>query len=369
MDWRWPAAGVVLAFHLIFVGWLLLKPGGDSALLWFDDISVAVGAFLAGAFSLLAVRRYWGSQTGLAWSFIALGLFLFSFGDGSWAFQEIALGIEVPFPSISDVGYLGAYPAVFLGLLLMPQAPARGMQRAKLTLDVLIGMVAVAVISWNFAVAPLLAEGEGSALADVIGVSYPLADLAIIFAVLVLIARATTVSSTAYLFVLGAAFAATAFSDSLYTYLTQVGDYSTGSYIDIGWLTGYNLVTLSALLCIGPQRRPDARPTESQTASFWRSAALYAGVVPLGALVLLDGETLLTAGVLCVVALMFTRQLLTIHENIALNRQLAELTVDLEVRVKEQMLQLLRSRSGPAARQPGDAATTGSPVGAETPSP
>ena len=369
MDWRWPAAGAIVAFQLIFVGWLLLKPGGDSALLWFDDISVAVGAFLAGVMSLFAVRRYWGSQTGLAWAFIALGLFLFSFGDGSWAFQEIALGIEVPFPSVSDIGYLGAYPAVFLGLLLMPQAPATGMRRTKLALDVIIGMVAVTVISWNFVVSPLLTEGQGSTLADAIGVAYPLADLAIIFAILVLIARASPGSSTAYLFVLGAAFAATALSDSLYTYLTQVGDYATGSYIDIGWLAGYNLVTLSALLCIGPRRAPAARPRESQTASFWQSLSLYASVLPLGVLLLLERETLLTAGVLCVVALMFSRQLMAIHENIALNRQLAELTVDLEVRVKEQMLQLLRSRSGPAAREVGDAATSGSPVGAETPAP
>ena len=204
-DWRWPVAASIVAFQLLFVGWLVTKPGGDAVLLWFDDISVAAAPFLAGVMSLVAARRYWGSQTGVAWGFIALGLFLFAFGDGTWAVQEIALDIEVPFPSVSDIGYLGAYPSVFVGLLLMPLAPATGMRRVKLTLDVLIGMAAIAVVSWNFIIVPLLENGSGSILADAIGLAYPFADLGIVFAVLVLMARAAPGSSINCLLLLGGA--------------------------------------------------------------------------------------------------------------------------------------------------------------------
>ncbi len=352
-DWRWPLASALLAFTVLFAWWLIVKPGSDSAVRWFDDIAVAVAPFLAGVMSLVAARRHWGSQTGFAWAFIAAGLFLFTFGDASWAVQELALDIEVPFPSVSDAGYLGAYPAVFLGLLLMPQAPATGLRRAKLTLDVLIGMAAVAVISWHFVIARLLEEGSGSTLADVVGLAYPFADLGIVFAVLVLLARARPGASFLFLLPLGAAFAVTAFSDSLYTYLAQADDYATGNYLDIGWLAGYNLVTLSALLSVSPRPRFDPRPKqEDQPASFWQSVGVYAVVAPLAVLVLLHAPGLLTAGVLGVVALMFIRQLVTIHENMALNRQLAKVTAELEVRVRAQMLQLLRQRGGPGS-EPG----------------
>ncbi len=342
-DWRWPVVVALLVFQVVFVDWLLLKPGGETALLWFDDIAVAAAPFVAGVMSLAAARRYWGSRTGAGWACIALGLFLFTFGDATWAVQEIVLGVEVPFPSVSDVGYLGAYLPVFLGLLMMPQAPAMGLRRAKLTLDVLIGMAAVAVVSWRFVIAPLLAEGSGSTLADAVGVAYPFLDLAIVFAVLVLVARARPGSSSLPILLLGAAFAATAFADSLYTYLAQVGDYSTGSYIDIGWLAGYNLVTLAALLSIGPRPHADHRPKDEEPpASFWQSLALSAAVVPLGVLAILNMERLLVAGVLGIAALMFVRQLITIREDMALNGRLAELTAKLEVKVKEQTLRLLR---------------------------
>jgi len=165
-----------------------------------------------------------------------------------------------------------------------------------------------------------------------------------VFAVLVLVARAGPGSSLNCLLLLGAAFAITAFSDSLYVYLAQVGDYSTGSYIDIGWLAGYNLVTLSALLCIGPGPHPDPWPKdEEQPASFWQSVAIYAAVLPLGAVLLSETQHFLTVSALGVAALMFFRQLITIHENVALNRELAGLTAALELKVKEQRLRLLGS--------------------------
>ena len=344
-DWRWPAAVALLVFQVLFVDWLLLKPGGETALLWFDDIAVAVAPFVAGVMSLAAARRYWGSRTGVGWGLIGVGLFLFTFGDATWAFQELAMGIEVPFPSVSDIGYLGGYLPVFLGLLLMPQAPATGLRRTKLTLDILIGITAVGLISWHTVIAPLLAEGSGSHLADAVSVAYPFLDLAIVFAVLILVARARPGASSLPILLLGAAFAVTAFSDSLYTYLSQVGDYATGSYIDAGWLAGYNLVTLAALLSVGPRLRTDPRPRDEEPpTSFWQSIAIYGAVVPVGVLLLVDMQRFLAAGVLVVVALMFVRQLVTIREDIVLNSRLAELSAKLEVKVKEQTLRLLHRR-------------------------
>jgi hypothetical protein len=352
-DWRWLAVAGVAAFQSVFVLWLVFKPGGDSALTNFDDISVAAGSFVAGVACLAVLRRHWGSQSGLAWGLIALGMFLFAFGDGSWAFQEIRLNEDVPFPSISDVGYLGAYVPIFLGLLLMPQAPASGGRRLKLTLDVLVGLVAVAVVSFDFIIQPMLEESQGSTLADAVGVAYPFCDLAIVFAVLVLVVRATPGRATGSLLLLGAAFAVTAFADSLYTYLTSVDGYATGSYIDIGWLAGYNLVTLAAIAKLDPrpQRVPLQRSDESP-ASLWQTAGIYALVIPLGALMIADSGSLIAIGVLGVVGLMLARQLVTLQENLTLNRKLAELTAQLETKVKIQTLELLteRGRHGDESR-------------------
>lgn len=359
-DWRWPLASVVLALQLLFVVWLMVKPGGEEALLWFDDISLAILAMAAALASTFVARRYWGSRSGVAWSLIAAGLVMAAFGETAWDVQELGMGIEAPFPSVADIGYLGIYPPVFLGLLLMPQAPAAGLRRIKLTLDVLISISAVAVISWYFVISRLLMETSGSTLADAIGVAYPFADLGIVFAILVLMARGGRTPSATPLTLLAGGFAAIAFSDSFYVYLTQVGDYASGHYIDIGWAAGYNLVTLSALVSArrGPtlDRLP---PEEEPPPPFWQSVVIYGPVVPLGVLVSiapaddLTMHRILMAGVMGVVVSMFVRQLITLYENVVLNRQLADLTARLEVKVKAQKLQLLQrsgTTSGEAAR-------------------
>ncbi|MDO8616322.1 MAG: hypothetical protein Q7T33_11410 [Dehalococcoidia bacterium] len=346
-DWRWPVAGALAVFQAVFIWWLLAQPAGEDATVWFDDISVAIAPMVAGLVSLAVVARYWGSKSALAWGLIACGLFLFAFGDTTWAIQELAMGKEVPFPSVSDAGYLGGYVPVLLGLLLMPQAPAAGLRRLTLTLDVLVGIVAVGLVSWNFVIGRVLVDSSGSWLAQAISVAYPLSDLAVVFGVMVLLARATPGRSTSSLLLLGAAFAATAFSDSLYIYLSAIGKYATGSYIDIGWLAGYNLVTLSALLWLGPRPHPDPRQrTEEHPASIWQTAGLYAIAAPMCVLLLFGSGVLITAGVLGIVALTFGRQLVTLHENLTLNRRLEQLTAELEIKVKKQTLELL-SRRGP----------------------
>ena len=68
----------------------------------------------------IVAARNWRTRTGYAWALISFGLFMIAAGEVAWGIHELGMGGEVPFPSAADVGYLGIYPPVFLGLLLMP---------------------------------------------------------------------------------------------------------------------------------------------------------------------------------------------------------------------------------------------------------
>ncbi|MBI1886056.1 MAG: hypothetical protein HYS09_07085 [Chloroflexi bacterium] len=371
-DWRWPLATAVLTFQFVFVFWLVSEPGGAGGLLWFDDISFVIAPSLAGFMAAVVAARNWGGRAGYAWAFVSLGLFMAAFGETAWGVQELGMGIEVPFPSIADAGYLGMYPPVFLGLLLMPQAPVSGLRRLKLSLDTLTAMLAIAVISWYLILASLISQSSGSAVSQAIAVAYPFADLGLVFALLVLIVRAGPGLSATALSLLGAGFASIALADSVYTYLSSVQGYASGSYIDIGWMLGYNLVTLATLpalsrLMVFERSSPD----EEAPPPFWPSLIPYAGLLLLitvhaTAFIQQGGDrqfsVFLEAGTLTVVALVSARQLITISEEVRLNRELAAMTADLEVRVKSQALALLR-RQGAGEPEP----TGEPPNGADEP--
>lgn len=343
LDWRFTAFASLVAFQLVFAWWLLVNPAGDSVLLWVDDLSTAAAPLIAGVICLAVARRYSGSRNGLAWALIAAGLFLSAFGEGSWAFQEIVLNKEVPFPSVSDVGYLGAYVPIFFGLLLMPQAPANGLRRAKIGLDVMIGIGAIGLVSWNFVISPLVQDTSGSLLSDSISIAYPILDLAIIFAVLLLLARATRGDAIMPLLLIAASFAVTASADSVYTYLISQGTYT--NLLDIGWVFAYNLLAVAGLLCLGSRPRLVNRQRESEGASsLWQSAFIYAMILPAGGLILVNSGSVLMAGIFATATLMFIRQMVTLRENLTLNSKLNLLTAELEDRIKVQQMAILRGR-------------------------
>jgi len=56
----------------------------------------------------------------------------------AWSWYEIVLCQEVPFPSLADVGHLGAIPAGIAGLLCLPGAAGRLGARVRTALDGLV---------------------------------------------------------------------------------------------------------------------------------------------------------------------------------------------------------------------------------------
>jgi hypothetical protein len=352
---RWWAVGLVAAIQGLHAFWILATPAGGRLVPWIGNLLIDASQATAAGLVMAVAVRYWGSRLGLAWSLVGIGLLFGLFAETSWSYQELVMGKEAPFPSVSDVGYVGAYFPVYLGLLLMPQAPASPLGRLKLSVDTLIVMAAVALMSWVLIIEGILAETEGSSLAQALSIFYPFADLGIIFAAFVLVARAGRSRLGAVLTLLAAGYFATVFSDGLYAHLAYAG-YETGSYIDIGWVAANTLISLGALTALGHGASLTPMSAERETApAFLRSLLPYVAVIPLAVLLVLDsrdgGSLVLTGGFVAVLALVILRQVMAIYENVRLNLELSALANMLDYRVKEKTMQLLQ-RSRPAGEAP-----------------
>ena len=371
-DWEWSVVQALAAFNFLFAVWLVVKPGGDEALVWFDDIALALAPSFAACMAALVAARNWGTQTGYAWALISFGLFMIATGEVAWGIQELGMGGEVPFPSAADVGYLGIYPPVFLGLLLMPHAPVSGLMRVRIVLDTLIAIAAIGLTSWHLILADLFSESTQNALAKSISLAYPFADLGILFAALVLIGRSGRVTSGLATVCLAGGFVAMASSDSLYTYLTSVNNYASGSYIDFGWIVAYSFIAISALIVL-TSRVSFERGAEGldERPAIWPSLVAYTPLVPLVVVHVMalasekQHTLLLEVGILAVFALVIARQILTTYENVRLNRELAQRADQLSGRLMTQKLESILQRE-PAFRHLREAAAAeGVPRAAE----
>ncbi len=81
-------------------------------------------AIYGGINGLLIARKWGGNKSliGKALIYFSLGLFAQEFGQLTYSFYAYYLHIEIPYPSIGDIGYFGSIPLYFLGLINLARA-------------------------------------------------------------------------------------------------------------------------------------------------------------------------------------------------------------------------------------------------------
>src|ERR1700710_527523 len=152
---------------------------------WPDAWQKAYNAteFFAAAVCALRTWRTTGPERA-AWLALTIGLFAVFGGDVYWG-VALSGGDKPPFPSPADAGYLGIYPAAYVGLVLLLRARA-GRIPPTMWLDGLIPAFAVAAPGAAL-VFGVVASTEGSFAAVATNLGYPLGDLALLaFAVAVI---------------------------------------------------------------------------------------------------------------------------------------------------------------------------------------
>lgn len=117
------AVGILAALFIVHIVWWLLLP-----IIW-KDSEKGTGVYLifaatyglvtlvGGIVGLMASKQWGGLKSflGKALFFLSIGLLLTEFGQLTFSFYTIFLDVELPYPSIADIGFFGAIPMYVLG--------------------------------------------------------------------------------------------------------------------------------------------------------------------------------------------------------------------------------------------------------------
>jgi diguanylate cyclase (GGDEF)-like protein len=151
---------------------LLAVPAGPVR----DSVIVAAGVCAVVAI-FLGVRRHQPVRRG-PWYLMAAGVALWTGGDAAWAWLVHVVGAE-PFPSVADVLYLLAYPLLAAALLMLGRR--RGAPwNASAMLDALIVATIAGLVLWVAYIVPTWTDPEGSLVARLVGIAYPVADVVLV---------------------------------------------------------------------------------------------------------------------------------------------------------------------------------------------
>ncbi len=225
MAWAIVALGVYVACSLAWWASGL----GDAAM----SSRVTGAATLPGALIvvLLALRirktTRLDERTRRAWSLIGAAVVCYVVG----ALIHVRVD-SAPVLSIWPIGMaleIATYPLVAIGLALLPK-PSRSLYDVALFgLDLAIVAWSVAMLLWHFFFFPIASSAGQSVLETVDAAFYPVADLAILYAIVAIVLRGLRESSRAALTVAGMAFVLVFFGD-----LASGVDQIKGSYVQGG---------------------------------------------------------------------------------------------------------------------------------------
>ena len=139
------------------------------------------------AVALLALRIATHRSERAAWAWVMVGVLAFTLGDLYWSLVLTGQD-EVPYPSWADAGYLGFYPAMYVGLMMLLRRRSGRVPRS-LWLEGILGALAVSALAAALAFDTIVSGTGGAPATVATNLAYPLGDLlmlGLVVAVLVL---------------------------------------------------------------------------------------------------------------------------------------------------------------------------------------
>jgi hypothetical protein len=268
---------------LVFLLWIVFGIGGARVTDAVDDIGELVAALAAAVLCSVAALRT--SSRRSCWVLLGASSFAWAAGEAAWTYYDLIRGVQVPFPSFADLGFLTAVPLAVAGLLLFPSSPRRAADRIQGILDGCIIAGSMLFASWATILGPLYAAHHGGVLKQTLSLAYPASDVVMVSLVVILFARAGQ-RGRASLGLVMAGFVAFAVADSAFSYMTEVNNYGTGTFLDTGWVAGYLLIGLGALRAV---HAPSTEVAESRVTTL----SLLAPYVPVLAVLAVTAVELL----------------------------------------------------------------------------
>jgi len=121
----------------LFAADAVFKPFGVDGRAVIDNLGQLLAAVVGSAASGWKATRTVGKER-RGWILLALSAAAWAAGQVVWAYYALVLDVPIPFPSEADIGFLGAAPLAFAGVMCFWDAPRGTAVRWNVWLDGLI---------------------------------------------------------------------------------------------------------------------------------------------------------------------------------------------------------------------------------------
>jgi len=196
----------------------------------------------APAAVLFGILRYRPARP-FPWYLVFANQIVYASADVTFFIRHDLLGLT-QYPTVSDILYLAHYPLLIAALVVFISRRTPGGDRSAL-IDGGILVVAAAMLSWIFVIAPSFDAPGQDVLARVTSAAYPIMDLAMLAIVLWMLLGAAL--RTRAFWALAVALILLFATDTIYALQQIDGTYHPGNFLDGMWVAYYLLIGASML--------------------------------------------------------------------------------------------------------------------------
>jgi diguanylate cyclase (GGDEF)-like protein/PAS domain S-box-containing protein len=241
---------------------------------------------VAAVVAIVVGLRWHRPAVRLPWLLLAAAQLVYFAADVTFYTYHLLLD-DARYPAPADGLYLGHYPLVVAGLLLLLRRRSPGQDRDGL-LDALIITTGIGLLAWVFLLAPYVRTADLSLPVRLVSMAYPLMDLLVV-AVAARLAVSRGARPPAYWLLL-AGLVGLLSADGLYALAQLHGTYQIGELLDAGWLLFYVGCGAAAL---HPSMRTLAEPGQPAAARLSRARLAAVALAALVAPTVLFLQTIL----------------------------------------------------------------------------
>ena len=257
------AAAVALA-SLVYALILRNLYFGEQAVTAIDDVGEAVAAALASVACAWGASRAAGRDR-LGWALMGFSAGLWAAGEVVWSIYEVGMGVQVPYPSLADAGFLAAVPFAVAGIRAFWSGARGTSARWRVWFDGVIVALALTSTAWAFGLKSVWLSDSPTKTLDL---AYPVSDILIGTILILAIRRASQQQAGRMAFLL-AGVASYSIADSAFAYLTAQGTFgAVGNVIDTGWFAGFLMIGLAAIYPASPPKQA----TQQAPLDLWQLA-------------------------------------------------------------------------------------------------
>ncbi len=240
-------AMIFTALYILFYYlWIIIFKDNKSYLVIGGNFFQTVAPIIAGIWGLAHFKKINGKLK-YFWLLSSTASICYAIGMFIYTVDQVFFGIVGAYAGISDIFWLLSIFVYMIALIFVNSIRNAPSKMVQFIFDIIIVMVVATSISWHFIIKPILNYSlDQGILYTIVYVSYPIGNLAILFAVLYLFYSSKNILSRKVFLLNIVGFSILLYANMIYMYLVVNNTYYTGSLYDPLWSLAILLLGLAS---------------------------------------------------------------------------------------------------------------------------